>query len=136
LQVCPRGILLGPVPVVRKRSLAQQCSLENQRSGLLVKDGHQGPTCAWQLDILGQPDRASLINDRFDSFNHRSILPLNQQERASEKWKFFGASLDLRTKSTETRPDGTVPSPERPGKTRKKTRKRTGIILGPGKGQA
>jgi hypothetical protein len=105
--VCPRGILLGPIPVLCKRPLAQQCRLGRQRRRLLIEDGHQGPPSAWQLDVLGQSDCALLINDGFDGFDHHSILPANRLERASEMGGFFGSNLDQRTKTTETRPDGT-----------------------------
>ncbi|HEV3262071.1 MAG TPA: hypothetical protein VG013_34790 [Gemmataceae bacterium] len=76
LQVRPRAILLGPVPVLRQRWLAQQGGLIGQLRGFLLQDGHQRPARRAELNGFQEADPALLVNDRFDRPNHTSLRSL------------------------------------------------------------
>src|ERR1035441_5364118 len=70
LQVRPRLILFGAVPVLGQRRLAQQRTLGRACDLPVLQDGDQRAPCRWEIHGLEQAHVTLLIDHSFDRSNH------------------------------------------------------------------
>jgi len=88
LQGSPRGVLLGSVPILSKRGLAEQCRLSRMRTRLFLENGDKRTARRRQTDIFEQSHAAILIDHCFKRLNHvqsLSVLALRANAPAGRK---------------------------------------------------
>jgi hypothetical protein len=74
-KVRPRGILLGPAPILRECPFAQERDFIDTTSRILIEDRNERSLGSRQLHMLCQLHSALFIDDRFYSSDRGTSIP-------------------------------------------------------------